>query len=129
MSRPRRPTAYHRPVRTAQAALSGAKTLNEAAAIIADIEGPEALRDARSAAEHNQRQNGPPARYPPQRNHRRRPMPDTAPSLGIFWALTDRHGQPHLLAHPCALADAEPYGDCLTSPAGHYETWAAWRRG
>ena len=56
-------------------------------------------------------------------------MPDTLPSLGLFWALTDPHGRTHLLAHPCALADAEPYGECLTCPAGHHEIWAAWRRG
>ncbi len=48
-------------------------------------------------------------------------MPDTTPSLGIFWALTDRHARTHLLTLPCALADAEPYGDCLTSAAGHHE--------
>ena len=56
-------------------------------------------------------------------------MPDTTPSLGIFWAVTDPHGQTYLLAHPCALADGEPYDDCITSPAAHYETWKAWRRG
>lgn len=56
-------------------------------------------------------------------------MPNTKPSLGIFWAVTDPHGQTHLLAHPCALADGEAYGDCVTSPAAHYDTWEAWRRG
>ena len=40
-----------------------------------------------------------------------------------------RHGQTYLLAHPCALADGEPYGDCITSPAPHYQIWEAWRRG
>ena len=27
------------------------------------------------------------------------------------------------------LKRAEEYGDCLTSPDGHYETWESWRRG
>jgi hypothetical protein len=113
----------------AQSALSGEKTLDEAAAILADIEGPETLRDARSAAKHNQRSDDPPTPYQFQGNHRRRHLPDTTPSLGIFWSITDPHGRTHLLAHPCALADAEPYGDCLTCAAAHYETWEAWRRG
>jgi hypothetical protein len=56
-------------------------------------------------------------------------MPDTSPQIGIFWAVTGPDGQTRLLAHLCALADAEPYGDCLSAPAGHYETWGAWRRG
>jgi hypothetical protein len=56
-------------------------------------------------------------------------MPDTRPSLGIFWAVINQHERTHLVAHRCALADAEPYGDCLTCAAGHHETWEAWRRG
>jgi hypothetical protein len=129
MSRPRRPTACDRPVRTAQEALSGTKTLDEAAAILADIEGPDALCDVRSAAHHNQRSGLPPNSYRTQRNHQHRLMPNTSPSLGIFWALTGPDGRTRLLAHACPLADAEPYGDCLTSAAAHYETWGAWRRG
>jgi hypothetical protein len=105
------------------------KTLDEAAAILADIEGKEALDDVRSAAEDNQRRSRPPGPYQLQRNDRRKRMPDTTPSLGIFWAVTDPYGRTHLLAHPCALADGDLYGECITSPAAHYETWEAWRRG
>ena len=56
-------------------------------------------------------------------------MPLHAPHLGIFWFVRDCHGQPHVLTVTCALTAAEQYGDCLTCPAGHYLTWAAWRRG
>lgn len=129
MTRPRRHAVRDQLRRAAKAALPGRKTLDEAAAILADVEGKEALADIRSAAEDNQRRSGPPGPYQLQRNHRRKRMPDTTPSLGIFWAVTDPHGQTYLLAHPCALADGEPYGDCITSPAAHYETWKAWRRG
>ena len=134
MTSRRRPTARHGPAGTAQAALSSATTLDEAAAILADIEGSEALRHARSAAEHNQRRScslipDPPLPYQSRRTHRRTHLPDTTPSLGIFWAVIDQHKRTHLVAYRCALANAESYGDCLTSPAGHYDTWAAWRRG
>ncbi len=56
-------------------------------------------------------------------------MPDTTPSIGLFWAVTGPDGRICLLTYPCALADAEPFGECLTSPAGHYETCQGWRRG
>jgi hypothetical protein len=121
----RRPSARHGSAPTAQTSLSGEKTLDEAATTLADIEGSKALYDAQSAAQPNQ----PPPPYQSQRNHRRRRLPGTTPSPGIFWAVTDPHGWALLLAHPCALAGAEPYGDCLTCAAGHHETWAAWRHG
>ena len=129
MTRPRCHAVRDRLRRAAQAALSGRKALDEAAAILVDIEGKEALDEVRSAAEDNQRGSRPPGPYILQRNHRRKLMPVITPSLGILWAVTDPHGQTYLLAHPCALADGEPYGDCITSPAAHYETWEAWRRG
>lgn len=116
-------------MRTTQAALSGSKTLDEAAAILADTEGPKALRDAWSAAEHDQRRDSPPAPCHFQRNHRRHLMPDTSPSIGIFWAVMGPDGRTCLLTYPCALADGEAYGDCITSPAAHYDTWQGWRRG
>ena len=48
--------------------------------------------------------------------------------LGIFWLLVlDR--TPLLLAHTIPLAEAEPYGDCLTCALGHAEAWAATQRG
>ena len=129
MTRLRRHTVRRRLGWTAQAALSGRKTLDEAAAILADIEGKEALEDVRSAAEDNQRRRRPSRPYQLQRNHRRKHMPDTTPSLGIFWALTGPDGRTRLLTHRCALIDAETYGHCLTAPAAHYESWEAWRRG
>ena len=56
-------------------------------------------------------------------------MPNTPPSLGIFWAVLGPDGRTHLLTHPCALADGESYGDCITSPAAHFPIWEAWRSG
>ena len=46
--------------------------------------GAEGAGDVQSAAEHNQRPSRPPGPYQMQRNYRRRPMPDTTPSIGIF---------------------------------------------
>jgi hypothetical protein len=50
------------------------------------------------------------------------------PRLGIFWLVQTPDGKARLLAAGCPLDQAEPYGDCLTYSAGHYETWAHWRR-
>ena len=48
--------------------------------------------------------------------------------LGIFWLLVlDR--TPILLAYTIPLAEAEPYGDCLTCALDHAEAWAATQRG
>jgi hypothetical protein len=59
-------------------------------------------------------------------------MPESAqremPQLGIFWLVQTPVAEPRLLAAGCPLDQAEPYGDCLTYSAGHYETWAQWRR-
>ncbi len=55
--------------------------------------------------------------------------PSLAPLLGIFWFVRDQRDRTQLLGHTCPLTAAEEYGDCLTCPAGHCETWAAWRRG
>jgi hypothetical protein len=33
-----------------------------------------------------------------------------------------------LVTDSVPLAEAEPYGDCLTHPRGHYEMWDRWRR-
>jgi len=49
------------------------------------------------------------------------------PRIGIFWVVASKPGTPELLAVGCKLADAEPYGDCLTYAEGHYETWESWR--
>jgi len=48
--------------------------------------------------------------------------------LGIFWLVQTPDGKARLLTAGCPLDQAEPYGDCLTYSAGHYETWAQWRR-
>jgi hypothetical protein len=50
------------------------------------------------------------------------------PQVGIFWMVQATEGEARLLAAGCPLDQAEPYGDCLTYGAGHYETWAQWRR-
>lgn len=51
------------------------------------------------------------------------------PSVGIFWGIREEAGGPWLIVHPLApLADAEPYGDCLTYPGAHYDVWEGWRR-
>ncbi|WP_198368260.1 hypothetical protein [Roseomonas sp. KE0001] len=50
------------------------------------------------------------------------------PLLGIFWFVADASGITHLLVRSCPLDTAELYGDRLTFPHGHYDTWEAWRR-
>jgi hypothetical protein len=56
-----------------------------------------------------------------------RPQAGTNPMVGIFWFVLDGMGARHLLAAECDLAEAEPYGDCLTFGPGHYEIWNKWR--
>jgi hypothetical protein len=51
------------------------------------------------------------------------------PSVGIFWFVADAAGTAHLLPRHCPIPVAEPYGDCLTFPDGHADTWEAWRDG
>ena len=50
-------------------------------------------------------------------------MTMTEASVGIFWRVDGV-----LLTDRSTLAEAEPYGDCLGHPAGHYERWEQWRR-
>jgi hypothetical protein len=50
------------------------------------------------------------------------------PHLGIFWLVQTTDSKARLLTAGCPLDQAEPYGGCLTYGAGHYETWAQWRR-
>ncbi len=45
------------------------------------------------------------------------------PCIGIFW----RVGRVLVTDHS-TLAEAEPYGDCLTHRAGHCERWEQLRR-
>jgi hypothetical protein len=44
------------------------------------------------------------------------------PSLGIFWRVAGV-----LVIDRSTLDEGEPYGDCITHPAGHYERWENWR--
>jgi hypothetical protein len=52
----------------------------------------------------------------------------TTPKLGIFWLVADAAGRTDLLTRGCPLHTAEPYGDFLTFPHGHADTWHAWHR-
>jgi hypothetical protein len=49
------------------------------------------------------------------------------PSVGIFFVVETAPGEAQLLAAGCSLEAAEPYGDFLTFPDGHYEVWSGWR--
>jgi hypothetical protein len=53
--------------------------------------------------------------------------PPQPPCVGPFWSARAGDGGILLIAHNCALDLAEKYGDCLTSPQGHYDLWEAWR--
>jgi hypothetical protein len=44
------------------------------------------------------------------------------PSLGIFWRVAGV-----LVIDRSTLEEGEPYGDCLTHAAGHYERWENWQ--
>lgn len=55
-------------------------------------------------------------------------MLQTPPSLGIFWWVPGNLGGHSLVVDTVPLAEAEPYGDCLTHPRGHHEVWEQWRR-
>ena len=47
--------------------------------------------------------------------------------VGPYWFIKDDSGRVRLIAHRCALAEAEEYGEFLTCPHGHYEIWEQWR--
>lgn len=49
------------------------------------------------------------------------------PSVGIFWWVPVDTGESTLVTDRTVLALAEPYGDCLTHPHGHYDVWERWR--
>ena len=38
-------------------------------------------------------------------------------------SVRDASGSALLIAQRCALAEAEEYGDFITSPLGHYDLW------
>ena len=46
----------------------------------------------------------------------------TPPAVGIFWRVDDV-----LVIDHSSVNDAEPYGDCITPAAGHYERWLEWQ--
>ncbi len=46
----------------------------------------------------------------------------TKPAVGIFWWVNGA-----LVIDRSTLGEAEPYGDCLTHAAGHYERWQEWQ--
>ena len=48
--------------------------------------------------------------------------------VGIFWAVQEEGSSAVLLDHRCPISEAEPYGDMLTCPHGHYEVWEEWRK-
>jgi hypothetical protein len=56
-------------------------------------------------------------------SHRENPT-----AVGIFWALQPRQSATILIDHRCPLDIAEPYGDMLTCPHGHYDLWERWRK-
>ena len=47
--------------------------------------------------------------------------------VGPYWLVRDDSGKVLLMAHRCALAEAEEYGEFLTCPHGHYDVWEGWR--
>jgi hypothetical protein len=46
----------------------------------------------------------------------------TRPSVGIFWRVNGV-----LVIDRSTLDEAEPYGECITHAAGHYERWQEWQ--
>jgi len=48
--------------------------------------------------------------------------------IGIFWGIPNPDHSWSILADKSARAEAEPYGDFLTSSRGHYEVWSEWQQ-
>ncbi len=46
----------------------------------------------------------------------------TQPAVGIFWRVAGV-----LVVDRSTLDNAEPYGDCITHAAGHYDRWQEWQ--
>jgi len=51
-----------------------------------------------------------------------------AACLGIFWVVQMPEAEPRLLAAGCRWTKPSRMVNCLSYSAGHYETWAHWRR-
>jgi hypothetical protein len=49
-------------------------------------------------------------------------------SLGIFWGILEPDHSWCILTDKTSLAEAEPYGDFLTHPRGHYDVWSEWQK-
>jgi hypothetical protein len=49
-------------------------------------------------------------------------------SLGIFWGIPNIDHSWRILTDKTSLAEAEPYGDFLTHPRGHYDVWSKWQK-
>lgn len=50
------------------------------------------------------------------------------PHVGIFWLVPDDPHPPCLVTDMTRLSLAEPYGQVLTHPRGHYEVWSEWQK-
>jgi hypothetical protein len=48
-------------------------------------------------------------------------------SVGILWGIPSSDRFWTILSDATQLADAEPYGDFLTHPRGHYDVWSKWQ--
>ena len=46
----------------------------------------------------------------------------TRPAVGIFWNVLGV-----LVVDRSTLDEAEPYGECITHAAGHYDRWQEWQ--
>lgn len=54
-------------------------------------------------------------------------QPPDGPSVGILWGV-HQSGRLCLVIDKVPLGSAEPYGEFLTHPRGHFEVWESWRR-
>ena len=48
--------------------------------------------------------------------------------VGIFWGILGPDRSWTFLTDTTFLAEAEPYGDFLTHPRGHYDVWSKWQK-
>jgi hypothetical protein len=48
--------------------------------------------------------------------------------VGIFWGIPGSTGIWHIITDATRLEGAEPYGDFLTHPRGHFEVWTEWQK-
>jgi hypothetical protein len=48
-------------------------------------------------------------------------------SVGIFWGIPGSDSRWTILTDATPLSEAEPYGDFLTHPRGHYDVWSSWQ--